>query len=181
MVRELQLRELGYASYADYLKSPAWRDVRERYIASDLPQVCMCGATSWELHHTTYERVGRERLDDLIPLCRTCHADAHALESAGVIGLDLDGFYYDVERAAANAVARQERKALADADNRTFDVIAYDRAQREARKRDRRPWARAPESPERASARRARSAAANARRNAPTDKQAARIDATAAA
>src|ERR1041384_467720 len=83
--RDAALQRLGYKTYAAYLGSRAWRQVRERYKASDLPQVCRCGATRWQLHHTTYERVGREHLEDLIPLCSECHATAHALERAGII------------------------------------------------------------------------------------------------
>lgn len=98
-LREVRLRELGYDTYSAYLSSSAWRDVKARYRASDLPQICMCGETKVQLHHTTYERVGREELEDLIPLCHDCHATAHDLEAAGVIDLDLQGFYYDPERA----------------------------------------------------------------------------------
>lgn len=115
-VREVRLREHGYDSYAAYLSSPAWRDLKARYRESDLPQICMCGETKVQLHHTTYERVGRERLDDLIPLCHDCHTTAHALEAAGIIELDLQGFYYDAERAAANAAVEEARKAAIEAD-----------------------------------------------------------------
>lgn len=116
LVRETRLRELGYDTYDAYLRSPAWRDVRERYRASDLPQVCMCGDTKVDLHHTTYDHVGRERLEDLVPLCRACHVQAHVLEAQGVIELDLKGFYYDPERAAANALREDARKAQAALD-----------------------------------------------------------------
>lgn len=115
-VREVRLRELGYDNYSAYLKSPAWRDLKAQYRASDLPQICMCGSDEVQLHHTTYERVGAERLDDLIPLCRHCHTQAHVLEAQGVIELDLKGFYYDAERAAANALLEDARKARAALD-----------------------------------------------------------------
>lgn len=111
-VRETRLAELGYDSYSAYLASAAWRDVRKRYRESDLPQACMCGATNWQLHHTTYDRVGQEELEDLVPLCTACHAQAHALEQAGVIGLDLKGFYYDPERAAEGRLYLAQLDAL---------------------------------------------------------------------
>jgi hypothetical protein len=38
-----------------------------------------CGArTVLDVHHLTYENVGRERDEDLIVLCRRCHAAAHS-------------------------------------------------------------------------------------------------------
>lgn len=131
MVRELKLRELGYDSYDDYLRSPAWRDVRRRYRESDLPQVCMCGSVNVQLHHTTYERVGREELEDLLPLCQDCHATAHALEAAGAIDLDLAGFYYSAERAARNAEAAAERL------ERVGGVFVEPRDRRRAKKKAR--------------------------------------------
>lgn len=118
-----------------YLGSRAWRQVRERYKASDLPQVCRCGATRWQLHHTTYERVGRERLEDLIPLCSECHATAHALERAGVIDLDLFGFYYTFERALQNFKAEEARKAQAREDFMAPTKLSPRRARRAARGR----------------------------------------------
>lgn len=147
MVRDTRLRELGFADYNAYLRSTAWRDVRERYRASDLPQICMCGSEEFQLHHTTYERVGREELEDLIPLCEACHTQAHILEAEGIIELDLKGFYYDPERAAANAVTERSRKARAHAEamldeHKVHD--AYDHGVRtyDQRKPDRRPWAK---------------------------------------
>lgn len=66
------------ARYAAYLKSPHWKSVKARYWASKRPKCCIvCGDPNFELHHRTYQRVGRERLDDLMPLCRTHHAKAH--------------------------------------------------------------------------------------------------------
>lgn len=110
-VRETRLRELGYDTYAAYLKSAAWRDVRRRYRESDLPQICMCGASKVQLHHTTYDRVGRELLEDLIPLCAPCHEQAHVLEAAGVIDLNLKGFYYDAELAKDGQMYLAQLKA----------------------------------------------------------------------
>jgi DNA-binding Lrp family transcriptional regulator len=70
--------------HAAYLRSPHWRAVRERY-KSKRPWVCgVCPRTNrLHLHHLTYERLGRERLSDLIPLCRTHHMRAHRREANG--------------------------------------------------------------------------------------------------
>lgn len=66
------------ARYAAYLRSEHWRDVKARYRASNLPQTCtVCGDPKVALHHRTYQRLGRERLTDLVPLCREHHVKAH--------------------------------------------------------------------------------------------------------
>ncbi len=71
-------RDLGYDSYGDYLAGPEWAEAKRRYRTSGLPQQCArCGNPRFELHHTTYARIGRERLSDLEPLCRSCHQAHH--------------------------------------------------------------------------------------------------------
>lgn len=66
--------------YREYIWSPAWTEVKRRYRTSGLPQDCyICGADRVDLHHKTYKRLGRERLTDLLPLCREHHSAAHRL------------------------------------------------------------------------------------------------------
>lgn len=109
--RAQRLRQLGYASYADYLRSAHWLRIRTHYFESDLPQACMCGeAEDVQLHHTTYDRIGAEELTDLTPLCGNCHSMVHVLERRGDIALNLDGLY-SPERAAQTAPEREARTA----------------------------------------------------------------------
>lgn len=77
-----RLWELGYGSYADYLESDHWKHIRSRYRASGRPWVCRCGATPKALHHWTYERLGEEKLDDLEPVCDSCHRKIHGIGKA---------------------------------------------------------------------------------------------------
>lgn len=105
-----KLSALGFESYGDYLRSPHWQATKARYRASELPQDCICGEEDVHLHHMTYERVGMEKLGDLTPLCRNCHALVHVLEFRGEIGLDLEGFQ-DKDRALAS---RELLRAAAD-------------------------------------------------------------------
>lgn len=87
-------------SYADYLQSEDWKVRRDRalYLAQHRCQSPTCELghlRSWtdaelatlprnryrlEVHHLTYERLGREHPDDLIVLCRACHAAQHGVE-----------------------------------------------------------------------------------------------------
>jgi hypothetical protein len=69
--------------YAEYLQSEHWQEVRRQYRASrKLPQTCVvCGNQRVDLHHLTYRRIGRERLTDLVPLCREHHDEAHEIRS----------------------------------------------------------------------------------------------------
>jgi hypothetical protein len=37
----------------------------------------ICGSEARNVHHLTYERLGGERISDLLALCRQCHLDIH--------------------------------------------------------------------------------------------------------
>ena len=65
--------------YKKYLNSSHWKDVKQRYKASKLIQKCyVCGSKEKiHIHHKSYTRIGNEKLNDLIPLCETCHAKVH--------------------------------------------------------------------------------------------------------
>ena len=113
--RTARLRGLGYKSYPHYLASRHWIELRRRYRESDLPQECICGEEHVQLHHLTYERIGAEDLADLTPLCKRCHAMAHALEWRREIGLDLSGFCDD-DRAIRGRALIAELVAQSEGD-----------------------------------------------------------------
>ena len=72
--------------YEAYIRSSAWRKVRQRFIDSKLPKICMGCARPWgsgdHLHHRTYRSLGNEILADLVPLCQLCHQLVHDLHRA---------------------------------------------------------------------------------------------------
>lgn len=71
-----QLREMGMGSLEEYLCSAAWENTKQRYRQSEQYQKCFaCRGEHWELYHKVYRRLGHEWLQDLVPLCRGCHAD----------------------------------------------------------------------------------------------------------
>lgn len=74
---------LAALPYAAYLRTPHWKALRavvlERW--SGLCEECGVKPAT-QVHHRTYERLGREVLADLTPLCATCHAGTHGLTVA---------------------------------------------------------------------------------------------------
>lgn len=139
--RRSKLLKLGYTNYAEYMRSPHWKAVKARYRASDLPQDCICGEQDVQLHHMTYERIGREELTDLTPLCARCHALVHVLEFRGEITLDFVGFF-DSGRAAEGRRAlrafaeEQERQRREHIEAQQREVLALPFAARLIRARD---------------------------------------------
>ncbi len=81
-----RLSALGFNSYADYLASAHWQELRVRFFASKLMsrvngKACCeaCRQTNIRLsvHHRTYKRMGAEWLMDLMAVCDDCHKKIH--------------------------------------------------------------------------------------------------------
>lgn len=69
-------------TYDEYLKSDHWQHMREIAREHYGNTCCLCGSDyQLDVHHRTYERRGRERLSDVILLCRDCHSRYHAKAS----------------------------------------------------------------------------------------------------
>jgi len=64
--------------YNGYLKSQAWFEKKEAVHkrAEYTCEICKT-ATSFQVHHLTYERVGNENMEDLIAVCASCHEELH--------------------------------------------------------------------------------------------------------
>ena len=66
-------------NYASYISSSKWRRsgarLGELQLAGFRCRTCNApaGADPLEVHHRTYERLGRELVGDLTALCRKCH------------------------------------------------------------------------------------------------------------
>lgn len=72
---------ISMEDYRTYLKSEAWR-AKRRLVLAYVSDTCItCNTTLTEtsanIHHISYERVRNESLNDLIPLCKTCHKEIH--------------------------------------------------------------------------------------------------------
>ena len=86
-VRAEQLAALGFKTYREYLNSPHWADLKKRFYTSrfvrrakyGMPRCFACCrfGIPMEVHHRTYKRLGKERLQDLALMCGDCHEAAH--------------------------------------------------------------------------------------------------------
>lgn len=72
-----QARREWWAWYNGYLNSPYWAAKREAVLERDDYTCCACKGEASQVHHLTYERVGREALEDLVSICAACHAYHH--------------------------------------------------------------------------------------------------------
>ena len=69
-------------SYADYLKSEQWQQLRRKILQRDgfRCQGCLA-ARATQVHHRTYGNVRREFCFELISLCDSCHARLHGRQT----------------------------------------------------------------------------------------------------
>lgn len=65
-------------TYAEYLQTPHWIELRNRLIPKGSTCVCCNGTNILQLHHIAY-RFDHERDDDLLRMCRECHKKLHAV------------------------------------------------------------------------------------------------------
>jgi len=64
--------------YEEYLQTPHWQELRKKIfershgICEKCKQVKMV-----DVHHLSYERIGKENLEDLLAVCEDCHNQFH--------------------------------------------------------------------------------------------------------
>ena len=64
-------------NYQRYIDSKAWSETREKFF-EQVGLLCPCGGKATEVHHKTYDNVGKENLlTDLVGLCEPHHRDVH--------------------------------------------------------------------------------------------------------
>jgi hypothetical protein len=60
--------------YKEYLRSQHWSERRLDFLRFWGYRCCLCNSRrDVEVHHRTYERIGREELTDCVVLCERCH------------------------------------------------------------------------------------------------------------
>ena len=76
-----QCFEKDYGSYQEYIKSPQWQAKADRLKAASGWKCQLCNKdgnkTTLHAHHKTYDRLGFEDDNDIIILCKDCHAKFH--------------------------------------------------------------------------------------------------------
>ena len=61
----------------EYLKSNEWKTLRDTIIGSGCDCQCCKNVKASDVHHMVYRNIVDITLDDLIPVCRTCHNILH--------------------------------------------------------------------------------------------------------
>jgi len=69
-------------NYHKYLCSAHWLRFRQQALDHHGKKCADCGAEKarFDVHHLTYDRIGKEDLTDVVVLCRHCHKKRHETE-----------------------------------------------------------------------------------------------------
>lgn len=77
----LRLLELKNMKYDKYLKTLHWKTRRKEALKAANNKCQLCGSGGeLHVHHKNYDRRGEELAEDLIVLCKECHAKHHDKE-----------------------------------------------------------------------------------------------------
>ena len=69
----------GDSEYQNYLRSPAWMAKKAQVLERDRYRCTLCNEYGeLEIHHRTYDNIGKELLEDLTTLCTPCHEKYHS-------------------------------------------------------------------------------------------------------
>jgi hypothetical protein len=77
--RDARIKELRAMPYVEYLQTSEWKNKRLKTLKRSgyHCQLCNKSDVMLNVHHRTYERLGCERIGDLITLCHDCHEKFH--------------------------------------------------------------------------------------------------------
>lgn len=65
-------------NYEHYMQSDNWQAKRRLRLDADGHRCATCRRPrELEIHHLTYDRLGCERIEDLVTLCTRCHGELH--------------------------------------------------------------------------------------------------------
>jgi len=75
-----RLADLGFESLEEYYASDMWAEIKRNWYARHPEAACIIsGLGDLQLHHITYERLGCEKDEDLVPLNKYWHKVVHHL------------------------------------------------------------------------------------------------------
>lgn len=74
----LSLRDAWFYHYNEYLHSAEWRIKRQDILERDEFACSICESKeNLQVHHVTYDNVGKEQHHELLTLCKSCHTKIH--------------------------------------------------------------------------------------------------------
>lgn len=87
--------------YREFIKSKAWRNFKFFYWQTHKKICAACdGNKRMCIHHVHYGYLGREREQDVVPLCWTCHEALHNEYGTATVMIDQTNEFIESKRMA---------------------------------------------------------------------------------
>lgn len=118
--RNAHLRTMGFESYADYLESDLWGDIRHRVMSLKGGKCQLCNNAATQVHHARYtaSNLSGKRLRHLFALCAYHHSRIEILPTGRkrpqkkVGGVLRKALTRKELQGTANAVARESYESI---------------------------------------------------------------------
>jgi len=115
--------------YRKYIHSSQWRQKADERLKLDGGKCCVCGGDATEVHHLTYENLGKEKMEDLVSLCRRCHEKAEDLYNPQITPWAMEEVkpegnnFMAAMRVDAQKVAKEVAEYLEDVRGGDFESL----------------------------------------------------------
>ncbi len=129
-IADVMLAERGPRGipYSVYLNTSHWQKLRYRVLKLDHSMCVRCKKPGTVVHHRNYERLGCEKLDDLVTVCAVCHHNIHEGK------LQIDRIRRGKKRGLSRKQNRRRHRAYQQAVQATApDRIVYKKISRALR------------------------------------------------
>lgn len=105
---EHSLKELGFRTYSEYLKSDLWKQARAEFLERN-PDCVRCGNEATQVHHVRYNirTLKGIQTHNLVSCCSTCHREAHVASSKGSLKNELEATWW-LRRDTPNRKGRRK-------------------------------------------------------------------------
>lgn len=118
--------------YQLYIESPEFADIRSKVFWRDGHKCRACGSTeSLQAHHLSYRNVYHEDLDDIICLCRTCHAAYHAVDNIQRLYDELTENKHIRENEERQRKYQEDRDRIANIESEIVEEIEAEYAEKD--------------------------------------------------
>jgi len=94
--------------YQDYISSFAWKEKRREVFNhyGQMCQACKLPSKILDVHHKSYKNFGKnEPMEDVVPLCRTCHEDIHYIHRKNKLATTYKPLWQVTEEYLLNKTA----------------------------------------------------------------------------
>lgn len=104
------LRDMGFASYREYLASDLWARIRAEVFRQKGVECFLCGGVATQLHHNRYrmQELTGEKIKEIKPVCRSCHENIEFFMGSKNTMAQAKAWFHRMRRARTKSQRKQQ-------------------------------------------------------------------------